>query len=96
MEAKRIKLDVDDENSRDSLSMASVSSTESMPTPTEVTIDHLRSTDPKTIEKALLRLKASLRTKTAIEQFMDPKSLQRFYAVVDILVKAATDITNKT
>ncbi|EYC17000.1 hypothetical protein Y032_0032g2609 [Ancylostoma ceylanicum] len=96
MEAKRIKLDPDDENSRDSLSQVSVSSAESVPSPTETTIDQLRSTDPETIEKALLRLKASLRNKTTIEQFMDAKSLQKFYAVVDILVRAATDITNKT
>ncbi|KIH61466.1 hypothetical protein ANCDUO_08263 [Ancylostoma duodenale] len=96
MEAKRIKLDPDDENSRDSLSQVSVSSAESVPSSTEVTVDQLRSSDPKIIEKALLRLKATLKNKTTIEQFMDPTSLQKFYAVVDILVKAATDITNKT
>ncbi|KAK6728997.1 hypothetical protein RB195_006198 [Necator americanus] len=96
MEAKRIKLDSEEENSRDSLSQTSVSSMDSIHSPVDLTLDQLRSSDPSVLEKALLNLKSTLRSRSAIEQFIDSESLQRFYLVTDVLAKAATDITNKT
>ncbi|KAK6029596.1 hypothetical protein OSTOST_04293, partial [Ostertagia ostertagi] len=98
MDAKRIKLDGDDEDSRDSSSRSSCGGSEATSSPstsTRVTVDDLKSADPLVIEKALKKLKGTLRNKAAIVKFMTVRSSEVFPMLIALLNKAATDIPNK-
>ncbi|KAK5965390.1 hypothetical protein GCK32_001897, partial [Trichostrongylus colubriformis] len=97
MEAKRIKLDSNEEDSRDSNSSSCCGRSEtpsSTSASAKVVIDELKSEDPQVIEKALKRLKGRLRNKEAIVRFM--KSSEVFSMLIALLMKAATDIPNKS
>ncbi|VDO49625.1 unnamed protein product [Haemonchus placei] len=98
MEAKRIRLDPEDEDSRDSNSMSSCGGNESTPSTSssaEVSVEDLKSSDPLVIEKALKKLKGILRTKAAIVKFMTARSSEVFPVLIALLIKTSTDIPNQ-
>ncbi|CAJ0594944.1 unnamed protein product [Cylicocyclus nassatus] len=70
-------------------------SSASAPSTSKVTLDQLKSTNPRIVNTTLLKLKSMLRSRQSIERFMDPQS-QKFSAVVDIFLQAATELANKT
>ncbi|KAK6057998.1 hypothetical protein COOONC_04440 [Cooperia oncophora] len=97
MDAKRVKLDQDDGSSRDSITSCSGNeTTPSSSVSSEVAVDELKSPDPFIVEKALKRLKGTLRNKMAVARFMNVRSSEVFPVLLALLNKAATDIPNKT
>uniref|UniRef100_A0A0K0DFJ6 BAF250_C domain-containing protein n=1 Tax=Angiostrongylus cantonensis TaxID=6313 RepID=A0A0K0DFJ6_ANGCA len=93
MEAKRIRLDCGvSDSSTECLNHAKEASSHCI---NETTLDELSSRDPLAIVQTLIRLKSSLRSKAAVEQFMNERTSEHFSPVVELLVKSATDIGNK-
>ncbi|VDM60950.1 unnamed protein product [Angiostrongylus costaricensis] len=93
MEAKRIRLDCGVSDSSNECSNRTEEA--SSHCISEMTLDELSSQDPLVIVQALTRLKSSLRSKAAVEQFMNERTSEHFSLVVELLVKSATDIGNK-
>lgn len=89
-----MKLDHNDEDSRDSNSLSSCSVASTSAAPSEIPGDGLSSKDPAEVEQALKKLKTTLRSKAAIQRFMESSS-DTLSAVIAVLVKSAVDIGSK-
>ncbi|WKX90195.1 hypothetical protein Q1695_009216 [Nippostrongylus brasiliensis] len=95
MESKRIKLDNEDEDSQGSNSLSSHSSEERGASSTAATsFDQLKSANPSEVEKDMKRLKAALRSKSAVQDFVKQHP-ENFSVVVNVFLKAVSNNVGK-